>query len=245
MTTRFIWDELKKLVALDDQINTTKKEMATAQDEYAQKTTYITKRAAQADSLKSRAKEMHKEIDCLTLNVTEAQAEFERKNAMLGTLTHAKEYNALETELAGLERRITGMQKKIVTLRDQHDTAELEYADMADALVADEAKVADIKAHTNEIVGKCASRIAELELLWKEQFAKVPPALSATYAQLRARVPNPVVPVVSSSCSACFEGLLHQDSTALTEKTVIRCRSCYRFLFLPETPVDQAEQRAQ
>lgn len=241
MTTRFVFGELKKLVAIDEQINAIKKEVATVQKNYAEQTAHLLPLVTQADSLKTTVKDLQKEIDRIALNVADMQAEFDKKDRVLGTLGHPKEYRALETELAGLERRISGSQKESSNLRDKQDTAQLEHDEVVEKLTAEQAKTAALKTEADQQVAAAEEQIAELDKAWKEQFTKVPPALSATYAQIRERVANPVVPVVSSSCSACFESLLYQDNEALDEKTTIRCRSCYRFLFLPDALPESIE----
>jgi predicted nucleic acid-binding Zn-ribbon protein len=51
---------------------------------------------------------------------------------------------------------------------------------------------------------------------------------------MKGSVPDPIVPVISECCSACYYSVLHQDMVKLKRSGVLLCRSCYRFLYYDE-----------
>ena len=92
------------------------------------------------------------------------------------------------------------------------------------------------------------SRIKELEKLLQstqpERLTKekqVPQEWMEKYSRMRNCVPNPVVPVVNGSCTACFYSIPHQDFLSVLDHHLIECKGCYRFLYSKERVQDSGE----
>lgn len=66
----------------------------------------------------------------------------------------------------------------------------------------------------------------------KEQ--AVPAEWLEKYATMRARVTDPVVPVINGDCSACFYQVSTQDMQQLRHRKLLQCKDCFRLLYLPE-----------
>ena len=57
---------------------------------------------------------------------------------------------------------------------------------------------------------------------------------SEKYAVMRAKVTDPVVPVIDGSCSACFYKISPQDMQLLARRKLVQCKDCFRLLYLVE-----------
>lgn len=239
MTTKFVWDELKKLVIIDHEINSLKKEIKKAQTHLEEVRAPLAPLKARHDELNATIHETQKSIDRLELSLSDFRKTDTEKKALLDALTNPKEYHALEKELADLERQIVGLETQELKLMEQQEEAKAELASVAAEHEAREQTITEQSKETHATIADLEAQIAEHEAKWQSQSTHVPSDLSKGYTEIRQRVPNPVVPIISSSCSACFYGLLHQDTIALHSQTIIRCRGCYRFLFTPNSSTEQ------
>jgi predicted nucleic acid-binding Zn-ribbon protein len=64
-----------------------------------------------------------------------------------------------------------------------------------------------------------------------EQAKTVPQEWLTKYQRMRAKVADPLVPVMNTSCSACFYSIPPQDLNRLKKNALLLCRSCYRLLY--------------
>lgn len=157
---------------------------------------------------------------------------------MLDTITAPKEYSALEKELANLERSLGTITSEQVNLLEKKEKLEGELKKIEASIVSENDRLSEMESVGGNKHSSLSKKLDELEASWAEQKKEVPNELGASYLEIRNRVEDPVVPVIAQSCSSCFYSLLHQDIVSLTKKTIIRCRGCYRFLFVPEEKED-------
>ena len=173
------------------------------------------------------------------LKINRLQESYAAKSKALETVLHEKEYRALENERNEISSQITAAEEEALALMEEEESMQKAYAVVSADIIKTEHVVAEKNAISSSVIKALKTDIATQEAAWKTQAALVPPDLCRGYIEVRQRVPNPVVPIVSSSCSACFYGLLQQDTRALGSQTVIRCRGCYRFLFIPDSSTEQ------
>lgn len=239
MTTKFIWDELKKLVIIDHHINRLKKEISKEESTLAEAKAPLSPVAKRVSELTATIREAKKKIDHLEISLGDLRAKDVKKKAVLETLTQPKEYHALERELAEIERLIVGLENQELKLMEQQEEAQKEVHLQEAELARIEETISEQTKQSQVKIQELESEIAAQEKAWNDQVNHVPSDLSRGYTEIRQRVTNPVVPIVSQSCSACFYGLLYQDTIALGSQTIIRCRGCYRYLFTPDSSTEQ------
>ena len=73
--------------------------------------------------------------------------------------------------------------------------------------------------------------IAVLEEQRKNKENGVPQEWLEHYARMRNTVSDPVVEIVSESCSACFYNIPQQDVISINRNKLVQCKGCYRFLY--------------
>jgi predicted nucleic acid-binding Zn-ribbon protein len=239
MSARYVWNELRKLVEIDHEL-TNKNE---ALRHLRQETDALASQIPLAQQAVANAKDalvrVKKTIDMLELSLKETKDLDAKKQRFLETSSNPKEYTALEKECAVLSAKIDKLEEDICNALDAKKSAETklekvtsEHAELVEKHAESE-KNADAQSTT------LREEVAALEKQWDDQAALVPEQLQKSYKDIRGRIKNPVVPVVSKSCSVCFTALLPHEASSITTHTVIRCKGCYRFLFLQESAVPE------
>ncbi|MCK4651057.1 hypothetical protein KAT08_02660 [Candidatus Babeliales bacterium] len=76
----------------------------------------------------------------------------------------------------------------------------------------------------------------------KESTKLIPTEWLEKYEKMRHKVPDPIVPVLGTSCSACYYSILLQDLAKLKKAGVLPCRNCYRFLYYDELEEKEAKK---
>jgi len=234
MTTRYMWSELKKLVIIDQRINKLKKQFAALRKKQKTEQAKLPELETVIADLATKSRNAQKLIDKYELDLKQLKTEEEQKKDLLEKTTRPKEYMALEKELAALETSVSEREEKLIKLWDERDALVDQHTTQEAALTEEKARLKDLVVSIEKEKDEIEKQLPALEAKWNEQSKHVPPELCKSYAEIRDRVDNPIVPIVSNSCSICFNALLYQDLSALSKQSIIRCRGCYRFLFLSE-----------
>jgi len=239
MTTTFIWHDLKQLVMIDYQINRLRalhlKEQAALS---AAKSNLHNKKTAALET-EAALRALHKEIDRHELSSKDLRSQINRKKNQLGNLTNNKERIALEHELAKLTSQFDDNDTQTMRVMEQHEIITTNYAAQKKIILEAEAELKTLEDQTMEHYVAHEQAIKALEAEWTAICDLVPAQLRNDYLQLKKRVSNPAAPIVADSCSACFMNLLHTESTSLSTRSVIKCRGCFRFLYLPDATTEQ------
>jgi len=239
MTTRYTWNELQKLVAIDHEIHHIKQQLAVMHKEEEEAAHHIPELEKQNALIEKALHDLAKQADLIDITIAQKRESERKKKRVLENTVRPKEYTALEKELETLEYAISEQESALTKLWEQQEAYEQKKEAVTSQLSQAQQRVAEKKATHAAAHASLNQQLRSCNEAWDAQAEQVPQDLRLTYDAIRARVENPVVPIVSGSCTACFTSLLHQDRSALTKKTIIRCRGCYRFLHLP---VDEEEE---
>ena len=82
----------------------------------------------------------------------------------------------------------------------------------------------------------------ELEKKRSEAVKLVPKEWLCKYERMKHMVSDPIVPVISESCSACYYAVLRQDMYKLKKSGVLLCRNCYRFLYYDQEEENESNE---
>ena|SRR5579871_5065080 len=187
---------------------------------------------AKRDWLQAQKEVAAKELEMETLLAQETE-----KKRLLDTVSGHKEYKSLKAELDTLQEK---QQKLETTLLNAWSHVEA-------AARVHESKKSSSHTQLEALQGKLTEHMAKrAELaMTREQREQERPALVALvpqewldkYGAMRARVANPVVPVINGVCTACDYKVSEQDLIMLGRNKLLQCKDCYRFLYLPERAV--------
>lgn len=158
--------------------------------------------------------------------IRDTEALLARKRDQVIGVTDRKQYQALQREIAGLEKEL-----------DRLETAELEYMDEADAAAVrelpamattdHEAEEADLRATEEKAVLAEAEILGEIDRL----IDMTPTAVSRHLGRLRKQGGRAVVRVEGRACGGCGGQMPAQQAIdAARGKTLVRCPSCACFV---------------
>jgi predicted nucleic acid-binding Zn-ribbon protein len=141
------------------------------------------------------------------------QQESEKKKR-LETVANHKEYQSIKTEIDQLKKEQHELEDGLMSAWNQLETVKKEYESALKAYEEQQTKVHNQLEENNK-------KIADL----KRQ---------VDGSIMRAKVSDPVVPVVEGNCTACFYKVSAQDMQFLKRRKLVQCKDCYRLLYLPE-----------
>jgi predicted nucleic acid-binding Zn-ribbon protein len=240
MSTRFVWTELKKLVGIDHEIGNLKTSFHQKESLFAKEQAGMKAITSEHATLSAKLREITKKADAIELELNSVRAEESRKKDQLEKSSNPREYSALEREIALIESSVDELETRLTVQWEDRDAIQTSLERTAEQLKEEEERVNSASNAFDIEKDKFDLTLSSLSAEWNKQAKLVPADLLETYNEIRQRVPNPVVSIVSDSCSACFTALLHQDKLAVTSSAVVRCKGCYRFLCLDEEIPEQA-----
>jgi|GEM_PF-2491524 len=239
MTTTFVWTELKKLAVLDYDIHclqqACKKEEATLRALH----TAAEKEASSLHDIETTLRILHKELDAGELEAKSLASQIAVKKRQLESLASPKERVAQEHDIARLASARDTLDTRLLTLIDQMTAVQHTLSRQKEEAAANTVLRTHAQEAATATITRSKAEIAAREAEWQASAPQVPEQLRAEYVQLKKRMPNPAAPINGQACSACFETLLHQELSSLTTRSVIRCRGCYRFLYIPDASTAQ------
>jgi len=239
MTTTFTWNELKKLVVIDHEIGELKKSLKKAEGTLSSAQSAYKKEVEQQKNIELAARAIQKEIDRYELDSKDLREQATKKREKLKQALSPKESAALEHELHTLQCTIDRLETQLMTLLEQQEVIQKTIQSHTQHLTRITTDLAALQSQTALNEQKVQEQLGALTKAWDEQLPLVPLELCTNYLNLRSRIPNAVVPVVSNSCSGCYIELLAQDMHSLSTRTVMQCRGCFRFLFIPDATTVQ------
>lgn len=180
-----------------------------------------------------------KEVDERELEMKELDAQHEKEKERLETVTNTKQYQAIKNEIESLKKAQSNLDETLLDSWNRLETAQKEHGVLekeVEKKLAEQQKAIQEKESS---VVKVKARIEKLAKIRPDKEKLVPAEWLERYSMMRARVDDPVVPVLHGSCSACFWAIPSQDLLTLKRKALLQCNGCYRFLY-----IDEEEEKA-
>lgn len=189
---------------------------------------------SQSEKLKQTLHDFRREVDEQELEMKQLDEEEKQKKARLEVVANHKEYQSIKSEIDIVRKAQHNLEDQLIKAWHQFETAKKEYESF-------KLSYEEKHAQTVQLIGEHEAEIAEInvDLLAKEQERNeiektVPAEWIEKYTIMRARVTNPVVPVVDGSCSACFYKISTPDMNALERNKLVQCKDCFRLLYIEQ-----------
>lgn len=234
-----------ELITYDQQVYVFEKELKALEHDVSQVEQQLKGYAQEAEKAQTAVTAAKKEVDAQELEMKALDtAEKEAQKKIDNAQTH-KEYTAIKKEVDALKLRQHEFESTLLQTWNVLEHADREYKSKYQQY---EEKAAIFNAAIQEKKNKIASVREHIAGMNKDREAKlvgVPTEWLEKYAMMRSRIPNPVVPVVNDSCSACFYRIPQQDLMALRRRKLLQCRDCYRFLYLPGAQLEPEDESTQ
>lgn len=177
---------------------------------------------------------LKKEVDARELEMKVLDGQEAEKKRRLEHATDYKMYQALKSEIAQIKLAQHNLEEGIIAAWDDLESAKREYDTQSTALAQKDIAIDSALAQNTQKSVEIDAQIEQLHAKRDTLEKQIPDEWRDKYTMMRARVPNPVVPVINGICSACFYRVLDQDILALTHRKLLQCKDCFRLLYLPE-----------
>jgi predicted nucleic acid-binding Zn-ribbon protein len=173
-----------------------------------------------------------KQVDMHELLLQETEAQERQKKDALENLAHYKEYQSIKAELEHIQAIQQQEEKEVINAWSRLEAAQDTLSHLQPTV---EKKIealnhlslqnqSTLKIHENAINAMLSER--------PQREASITPEWLEKYNIMKARVPNPMVPIQQNSCSACFYPMTGQDIANAQRGGLVQCKGCYRLLFL-------------
>ena len=168
-----------------------------------------------------------KELSMKILDAKEADLKIK-----LASISNQKEYKSLEKETLAINAERMEQEQQLLTLWNKLDGLAKTY-EFKHKLYEEQAAQfhTQIEESKNEVAG-LQEQLATLNVQRAQKLQNVPQEWLDMYANMKGRVPNPVVQIVGDACDACFYSVTPKDLQALRQNKLLQCKDCYRLLYI-------------
>lgn len=237
MTGNTLWQNLKFLVDFDKQISIIEQEIELLEKGLNSDKQNIARLQESVANSEQVYKDERKALDCIELAIKDLKEKEKHKGELLDNISNPKEYKALEKEIENITRRIAEQDSLLEKVFNKLEIAKENYeASGVELAPKNEQFQKDITAKETSV----NNLIAKIELLATKRadaLKMIPADWQQKYERMRISVQDPVVPIASGTCSACYYSVPHQDTIKLKNHGVLLCRNCYRFLYSEDEAV--------
>lgn len=237
MEAPLLWQNLKTLASVDEQILSHTEQIANIQRSIAllnnDHQALLNKQTAHVAIMHTLKKQLH-EHEVMVLTISD---QLTRKKNQLEYMTKAKEAAVLNDEIERLSLEQSLSDDTVLSLWEKLDIAQIELQQIAAAIQTNALYVLNQTEILQDQMRALQKEIATDQITRKTVAQTITDSLLKQYETMRTRTKHPVVPVVNNACSYCYYTLPSQDIITIKQHGIHPCKSCYHLLYL-----DQVEE---
>ncbi|MBT3455482.1 hypothetical protein HN446_00280 [bacterium] len=176
--------------------------------------------------------DVQKAVDAKELKMKELDSLEKEERVRLDSVKNKREFDSIQKEIEKISSAQHEEESALMEVWNKLETAKREYKKFEDEFGGNVAKAEE---QIKEMEREKKELEKELERKKKDRpelEKNVPEELLGRYAAIQRRTPNPVVPVESESCSACYFNVSKNDLILMKRKRLLQCRDCFRFLYV-------------
>ena len=239
MTQESPFNKFLDLIKLDQFIETIVRDNKKIGQEIALLTAQENEATKQLNTSKQKVHDAQKKVDVYELEMKSYDTQEQQKKQRLDLISNHKEYQSLKSEIDLIKKKQNDLEETLIQSWHMLEVAKKEYETIAHTTHEVTTQIHIQLKEKHAELKTSLDKQYEQEALRKEKEQGVPSEWLDKYLMMRARVADPVVPVVHGSCHACFYKISEQDMVLLRRNKLIQCKDCYRFLYIP-TPATQS-----
>ncbi|CAN5192611.1 N/A [soil metagenome] len=232
--TQTPFEQFIALVEVDQKINSLNNLIATHQKTIADLHKESQTHASAHEKVTNHYEQMRKEVDSKELEMKILDQQEAEKKIKLDNVANHREYQSIKAEVDLLRKSQHDLEESLISAWNQLENSKKELDSSASALEQQETQIkqqiAQNETQIKEIIAQRDEQMQQRTL----QEPSVPAEWIQKYTIMRAKVSDPVVPVLDGSCSACFYVVSPQDMQDLRRRKLVQCKDCYRLLYLKE-----------
>jgi len=180
-----------------------------------------------------KLRDQHKLVAALDLELATCDARVIQYKKKLEQAHSPKEFFSLEKELVVAQQERARLEEDLFKLWVVRDELQKGYEELL-ARSSEKIHASETQSITiQERLGYLDREISGYTLQRPTYVVGVPQELLEQYDQLKKRTPNPVVPLVNKSCSACVYALNANDLAEISGNKLVTCKDCFRLIYNP------------
>lgn len=232
--------QLKKLVSIDTSIRSLMKQIETTTKVIDDTDKALKGAEKQIELLHQEKNDAKKKV-----SVQEIESQFLQDQEVairehLNAIKSTKEYELKNKELINVSKKRLLLDDVIIKVWHDLDIAETKLKTTLPEYITKKDTLTEEKIELGQTLNSLTEQLGNFEKERVEASKVVPENWLAKYTRMRLLVDDPIVPVSSTHCSACFYGIPRQEISNLKRDALIICRNCYRFLH-QEEPKEKKE----
>jgi predicted nucleic acid-binding Zn-ribbon protein len=182
--------------------------------------------------IKNAQLQAHKAVDEKELYMKVLDTKESDLKHKIQSISNQKEYKSLEKETLAINAERVQHEQELLVLWNKLDSLQKTYEFKRKLHEEQVAKfTSEIELISNEILN-FQNQLAHFTTQRIEKQQSIPQEWLDMYVNMKGRVSNPVVPVISDSCDACFYSVTPRDLQTLRKNKLLQCRDCYRLLYV-------------
>jgi len=217
----------QKTVAFKKNITTLKNDIGTLEKE-------LVDLQVDMQNAKDLLHDTQKEVDMGELAMKEYDQSIKEEKIKLDKVTNQKEYAAILKEIDHLEQKQHDSEEPLLLAWNKLEQVKQEFKKKEEEFEKKKAEINQKLEETNKQIKEVEDQLEEHAARRGEKISMVPEEWLEKYNMLGARVSDPVVPVESGSCSACFYDVTSQKVIEMRKGKLVLCKGCYRFLYVKD-----------
>jgi predicted nucleic acid-binding Zn-ribbon protein len=207
-----------------------------------------TKVARQQDAMNSNLEAIKKlkvliHANEVTLKTTHGQIAKHQKQ--LNEAGAKKEYDALQTEIAGARAKCGELEEESLTAMGESEERAAKAPELEKAAKAAKEAFVQYEKESGSRLASLKQQLDETQAKTKEVEANVPINVRSVFDRIvKGKGADGFAPVVDHGCGACRTEIIAQQYNELLMGAFVVCKMCGRILYLPEqaaTSDDEAE----
>ena len=226
-----LWQKFKQIGLLDRQAIALSDAHQRILEQIKKHQAVIAERKKLLETTAAEHKKISHEVFLKEAEITAVVAKITAKEQRLELAQSPKETLAIEHEIAALTKtcheledicleQMAHLETLTRFMEQDAPTTRAQCEQESAALVALELELESTAAAVVSNRGEQATVISTITPEW---FAK--------YENMKTHIPDPIAPVIQSTCGACFYEVLAQDLVRLKLNAILPCRSCFRLLY--------------
>ncbi len=223
------------LIQFDQQIYSLKQQIEQSNstlDKIDQEEQLLAGNVTQAQQRGNQAK---KTVDERELEMKLLEEQERTKKNQLDNLKNPKDYFSLNADLEHIKKKQHALEDEIIQAWHTLEQAKRALDQIKKEVEDKRQQLEGSKNQQKALREQSLEQLKRIEDSRPEKLVGIPDEWLEKYSAMRERIPDPVVPVQSGSCSACFHSLVARDIQLLNKRALLQCRGCFRFLYIPGT----------
>lgn len=151
---------------------------------------------------------------------------------LLEVTDNPQKYLKAQKDLAALRYEQLYWDDILINLWQEYEDADQEYSIFKEQVEKELHTLKEAHALVKNTLALIVQQQAEYKAMRNDMTLKFPQEWLESYTDMRNKVDNPMVIIKGQSCSGCFCIVPSQDLLALKNRKLLRCKECYRFLYI-------------